>query len=107
MTEEEKQKEKELIDKIRVFGSLGYSPEQIANLLGFNKSARAKLYKDLVDEDHPRAIAYQRGFMTSEYKTDVSLVKAANSGDIDSIELLAKREKEREFKNLKKQLFGI
>ena len=80
MTEEEKQKEKELIDKIRVFGSLGYSPEQIA---------------------------YQRGFMTSEYKTDVSLVKAANSGDIDSIELLAKREKEREFKNLKKQLFGI
>ena len=95
------------IEEIKIYGSLGYSADQVADALEFPFRSRALLADRLSNPDDVLAMAYRKGYIISEQKTDMSLAKQAQTGDIDAIEMQAARSKERKLKALKKNLFGI
>ena len=86
--------------QIRTFGALGYSPERIANILGLKGTEREEV-------GDPYNSAYLYGNAVGEYNIDAELAKQAEQGDIDSIESLETRKKERTHLDLKRKLFGI
>ncbi len=95
------------ISKIRVFGALGYDVERIADLLGLHGSERRELIVRLSLNGDALRVAYDNGRAIGEYNIDAELTKLAERGDIDAIETLAARSKERKIKDMKKDLFGV
>ena len=95
------------IQKVRTFGAMGYSPERIAGLLDLRGRERAELIIRLSICGDDVCVAYDNGRAIGEYNIDAELTKQAERGDVDSIETLAARSKERKLKDMKKDLFGI
>lgn len=95
------------IDEIRIYGSLGYSADQIADALELTTHTRHILAERLNTPNDTLALAYRKGFIIAEQKTDVALAKAAQTGDVEAIEMQAARNKERKMRSLKENLFGI
>jgi hypothetical protein len=93
--------------QIRSLGSLGYSPERIADLLGIPRHDRADFLCRLTTEDDPYHTAYASGFAIGQYNVDAELAKKAERGDEDCVKLLDERKKERYINGLKSKLFGI
>lgn len=95
------------IPKVRTFGAMGYSAERIADLLELSGNERAELTVRLTIPGDALRVAYDNGRAIGEYNIDAELTKQAERGDVDSIETLAARSKERKLKDMKKELFGI
>lgn len=95
------------ISKVRTFGALGYDAERIADLLGLHGKARAELVVRLSMKGDELRVAYDNGRAIGEYNIDVELTKLAERGDVDAIETLAARSRERKLKDMKKDLFGV
>ena len=95
------------LSKVRTFGALGYDAERIADLLDLKGRLRGELVTRLSIPNDPLRVAYDNGRAIGEYNIDVELTKNAEKGDVDAIEVLATRSKERKMKDLKKDLFGI
>jgi hypothetical protein len=105
--EEERLLTDQYISKIRTFGALGYDPERIADLLCLHGRMRAELVVRLSVKGDELRVAYDNGRAIGEYNVDAELTKLAERGDIDAIEVLAARSKERKLKDMKKDLFGV
>lgn len=95
------------IPKIRTFGALGYDSERIANLLNLVGRERAEFIVRMSIHDDELRVAYENGKAIGEYNIDVELIKQSEHGDVDAIETLAARSKERKIKDMKKDLFGV
>ncbi len=95
------------IDEIKIFGSLGYSPDQISDALELAPELRLELTKRLAIPGDAVNVAYKKGFVTAESKIDVALAKQAQTGEKDSIEIMATRSRQRKIRDLKMDLFGI
>lgn len=95
------------LDEIKVFGSLSYNAKQIADFLELTTDQRSKLIQCFEDPDHPVTMAYWKGFINAEYKTDAIIAKEAQAGDEKSIELQGERSRQRKLRELKRDLFGI
>ena len=97
----------EYISKVREYAALGYSIKRICTLLQLSKlqttalSIRMSLPGDLYFE------AYQSGKATGEFNIDTELAKKAELGDIDAINLLEERKRDRIEIDLRMQLFGV
>lgn len=96
-----------IISKIRTYGALGYSHERIADLLDLKKEDRTLLLIQLQVPGNEYHDAYKNGFAVGEWNIDAELAKQAEKGDIDAINALANRSKERSQRDLKKALFGL
>ena len=97
----------EKIEEIKVYGSLGYSPDQIADALGLSISERVDLKLRLNIFNDELAVAYRKGFVTAEAKIDIALAKQAQTGDEKAIETQSERSRQRKIRDLKEKLFGI
>ncbi len=95
------------ISKVRTFGAFGYDAERIADLLGLHGRTRSELIVRLSMTGDELRVAYDNGRAIGEYNIDVELTKLAEHGDIDAIETMAARSKERKIKDMKKDLFGV
>jgi len=95
------------ISKVRTFGALGYDAERIADLLALSGEERLELTVRLSIPRDALRVAYDNGRAIGEYNVDAELTKLAERGDIDAIETLAARSKERKLKDMKKDLFGV
>jgi len=95
------------ISKIKYFGSLGYSPDAIADYFNLKGKERIELILRLGIRTDEYYLAYKNGQSDGEYKVDAELSKKAEEGDPEAIELLAERSKERKRRDLKKEMFGI
>lgn len=95
------------IEEIRIYGSLNYTANQIGDALELTTSHRAELTQRLLLPNDVLAIAYRKGFITAEQKTDISLAKQAQTGDVNAIEMQDARTKQRRIAKMKKDLFGI
>ncbi len=93
--------------KIRTFGALGYSAERIADLLGIKGHERADLILRLLTPGDEYHEAYMNGHAIGEWNVDAELAKQAERGDIDSIETLATRSKQRLIRDMKNEMFGL
>ena len=93
--------------QIRTFGALGYSPERIANILDLKGTEREEVICRIRSFGDPYNSAYVYGNAVGVYNIDAELAKQAEQGDIDSIESLETRKKERTHLDLKRKLFGI
>ncbi len=105
--QEEKLHTDQYLSKVRTFGALGYDPERIADLLGLHGRIRAELVVRLAMKGDELRVAYDNGRAIGEYNIDAELTKLAERGDVDAIETLAARSKERKLKDMKKDLFGV
>ena len=95
------------IGKISYFGTLGYSPEAIADYFALTGKERIELIVRLGIHSDEYYLAYQNGKAIGEYNIDAELTKKAEEGDADAIGILATRSHERKLRDLKKELFGI
>lgn len=95
------------INKVRTFGALGYDAERIADLLNLTGKTRVELIVRLSIAGDELRVAYENGRAIGEYNIDVELTKQAEQGDIDAVETLAARSKERKIKDMKRELFGV
>lgn len=94
--------------QIRTFAALAIQPERIANILGLKGTEREEVISlDTYLPGDPYNSAYLYGNAVGEYNIDAELAKQAEQGDIDSIESLETRKKERTHLDLKRKLFGI
>lgn len=93
--------------QIRTFGSLGYSPERIADLLGLSGDSRRELVMRLEIEGDELHTAYRHGLAIGNWNIDAELSKQAERGDLDAIKLRSERSKERKVADVKKEKFGI
>lgn len=93
--------------KIRTFGALGYSAEHIADLLGIKGHERADLIYRILTPGEDYHLAYSNGFAIGEWNIDAELAKQAERGNIDSIEVLSTRSKQRVVRDIKRELFGL
>lgn len=93
--------------QIRTFGTLGYSPSRIADILNLAKEDRIELISRIRTPDDNYYKAYQNGKAIGEWNIDAELAKKAEKGDIEAMNTLATRTKEREMKDLKANLFGV
>lgn len=95
------------VSQVRTFGSLGYTPERICNLLRLTAeqkkalAIRLRLPGDIYNE------AYKNGRVIGEYNIDAQLAKQAETGDVDAIKALEERKMDRAEIDLRQQLFGI
>jgi phosphoglycolate phosphatase-like HAD superfamily hydrolase len=96
-----------ILYKIRNFGALNYAPERIADLLGYVGEERRKLFIELADEQSQAAVIYRQGQGIGKYNIDVELLKNAEKGVPEAIDLLDERQRRETVINLKKELFGI
>lgn len=97
----------DLINRIRSFGALGYSPERIAAILDLRGKERTELIIRLSIPGDPYFLAYQNGLALGSWNIDAELAKQAERGDVDSIKALTDRSNDRKVKDLKKKLFGV
>lgn len=97
----------ERIEEIQLYGSLGYSADQIADAWELTTSSRALLSDRLSSPNDVLAIAYRKGFIIAERETDVTLQELAKAGNDTAIELQAERSKQRRIRELKKAMFGV
>lgn len=95
------------ISKVRTFGALGYDAGRIADLLNLTGKTRVELIVRLSIAGDALRVAYENGRAIGEYNIDVELTKQAEQGDIDAVETLATRSRERKIKDLKRELFGV
>ena len=95
------------VSQIRTYGALGYSYERIADLLELKKEERALLLICLTTPGDEYHEAYRHGLAVGEWNVDAELAKQAEKGDIEAVEALAARSKERIRRDLKKKLFGV
>lgn len=93
--------------QIRTFGALGYSPERIVNILNLKGPEREEVISRIRTHGNNYNSAYLHGNAVGDYNIDAELAKQAEHGDIDSIESLETRKKERTHLDLKRKLFGI
>ncbi|MDR1198694.1 MAG: hypothetical protein LBK94_06735 [Prevotellaceae bacterium] len=93
--------------KIRNFGALNYSPERIADLLGYIDEQRRTLLVAFTDDGSDVAVYYKQVQAIGKYNIDAQLAKNAERGDTDAAMVLQTRRKTETVDNLKKQLFGI
>lgn len=93
--------------QIRTFGALGYTPECIVNILNLKGAEREEVISRIRTPGDGYNSAYLHGNAVGEYNIDAELAKQAEQGDIDSIESLETRKKERTHLDLKRKLFGI
>lgn len=93
--------------KVRTFGALGYDAERIADLLNLHGRERTELIVRLSVPGDELRVAYENGFAIGEYNIDVGLTKMAEHGDVEAIETLSERSKQRKTRDMKKNLFGI
>lgn len=97
----------EYVSQVKTFATLGYSVQRICTLLQlkgkekFALSVRMSMPGDVYYE------AWQNGKATGQYNIDSELAKKAEKGDVDAINLLAERKRERAEAELRKELFGI
>lgn len=96
-----------LKSKLQSFGALNYSPERIADLLGYAAEERRMLLASLARDDSAAALAYKQGQMICKYNIDAELAKAAEKGDIDAIKMLTELREKETLESIKKELFGI
>jgi hypothetical protein len=95
------------VSQVRSFGALGYAPDRIAALLNLNKKQKFALSIRLTLPGDVYYEAYRNGQAIGAYNIDIELVKLAEKGDSDSIELLDQRRNDRALLDLRKDLFGI
>lgn len=93
--------------KVRTFGALGYDAERIVDLLNLHGEERIELIVRLSMPGDELRVAYENGFAVGEYNIDVGLTKLAEQGNIDAIETLGERSKQRKTRDMKKNLFGV
>lgn len=94
-------------NKIRTFGALGYSAERIADLLGIKGDERVDLIMRLLTPSDEYHTAYMNGQAIGEWNVDAELAKQAERGDIDAINVLAERSKQRKIRDMKNEMFGL
>ncbi len=93
--------------KVRTFGSLGYSAERIADLLGLSGQERSIFLIRLSTPGDPLNTAYRNGEVLGEWNIDAALSKQAEGGDVDAIKLRNDRMLERQIADMKKEKFGL
>lgn len=97
----------EYVGKVKNFGALGYSPERIANMLGLSGDKRKVFLYKIVTRGDALYDSYVTGQAIGEYNIDVELRKHAESGDVDAVDRLTQRQKDRAEDDLRHKLFGI
>ncbi len=95
------------LNKIRSYGSLGYSPNRIADMLALSGEERVRMISFIATEGTDLNQYYNQGLALGDYNKDVELTKKAEKGDIEAITLLAERKFIRERDDLKRDLFGV
>lgn len=95
------------LSQVRSFGALGYTPERIAALLNLTKKQKFALSVRLSLPGDVYFEAYRNGLAIGAYNIDVELVKSAEKGEADSIELLEQRRNDRALLDLRRDLFGV
>lgn len=95
------------LNKIRSYGSLGFSPSRIADMLALSGEERVRMISVITTEGTDLNQYYNQGLVLGDYNKDVELTKKAEKGDIEAITLLAERKFIRERDDLKRDLFGV
>ncbi|WP_373705234.1 hypothetical protein [Porphyromonas loveana] len=93
--------------KVRTFGSLGYSSERIADLLGLRGAERAELILRLTTPGDPLNLEYRNGAVAGEWNIDAGLAKKAEAGDVDAVKMRSDRIRDRKVADLKREKFGL
>ena len=93
------------LKQIQAAGQLNYSPENICILLNISKVDEfIKLFNNQNSEVRKK---YEAGKANAQMTIGKKLFDIAKKGDVETIELMRKIEKEKRFNNLKKELFGL
>lgn len=93
--------------KVRTYGSLGYTPERIADLLGLKGLERAELIIRIGTKGDRLNSEYIAGTAIGEWNIDAALSKQAETGDVDAVKLRADRIRDRKVADIKREKFGI
>ncbi|DBA56245.1 hypothetical protein [Porphyromonas gingivalis] len=93
--------------KVRTFGSLGYSPQRIADLLNLKGLERSQFLICINTHGDPLNLAYRNGEVIGEWNIDAALSKQAETGDVDAIKLRNDRILERKIADMKREKFGL
>ncbi len=99
--------EQSTLNKVRSYGSLGYTPDRIADMLALSREERVRMITLIDTEGTDLHQYYKQGLALGEYNKDVELTKKAEKGDIEAISLLSERRFIRERDDLKNDLFGV
>ncbi len=95
------------VSQVRTFGALGYTPSRICDVLGLRGKEKTALTLRMSIPGDAYHDAYRNGKALGEYNVDAELAKKAEKGDVEAIETLETRKKERAVKDLRNQLFGV
>lgn len=93
--------------QIRTFSGFGYSAARIADILSLDREERMLMMFRINTPGDPYYLAFHSGEATTQQHIDTQLLKVAETGDIEAINLLEERKRELRLKDLRKSLFGI
>ena len=97
----------EYVSQVRTFGALGYTVKRICTLLQLSRQQTKALSFRMTFPGDVYCEAYQNGKAIGEYNIDAELAKKAELGEIDAINLLEERKRDRVEVDLRLQLFGV
>lgn len=92
---------------VEEYARLQYSPEQIADSLGLNSSARSRFLLEIRTPDTKLNQAYMSAYLDGEKTIDDKLAQEAEQGDVDCAKELRSRQDNRHLAELKYKLFGV
>lgn len=93
--------------KIRNYGALKYTPQQICRILGLSQDDSERFMVEFQDEESDIRKYYDQGVLFGDYNIDAELAKQSEKGDIMAIIQLQERQEKTKISRLKKDLFGI
>ncbi len=97
----------EIIKKVKNFGVLGISFDQVATLLMVPEQQKTFIIEQLSNPGNELYEAYAYGRAVGDYNKEAKMEKLAESGDMDSINTQRIYRKQKKVDDLKRKLFGL